>query len=211
MSVRRSAKMQKDPNVSARRQVQRHGLRERIMKGSEQNGARNAGSAREQYGSTRRVDQSISAHTGLSRGVPADHEVQSQVKKEDSCKREGTLREGLTQKQDCIQQNSKTWELQLACMPERECHQNSRREVACDSEKRSSCSSMRNAQHMTQRMRSEKSDDRERDMRIDDHPAMPDDPTDHAVAKTTQWCWRPLANCSGKVSHRPDREAGGDL
>ena len=30
---------------------------------------------------TRRVDQSISAHTGLSRGVPADHEVQSQVKK----------------------------------------------------------------------------------------------------------------------------------
>ena len=51
---------------------------------------------------------------------------------------------------------------------------------------------------------------RQRDTRIDDHPAMPDDPTDHAVAQTTQWSWRPLANCSGKVSHRPDREAGDD-
>ena len=36
---------------------------------------------------------------------------------------------------------------------------------------------------------------------------MPDDPTDHAVAQTTQWCWRPLANCSGKVSHRPEKQA----
>ena len=51
-------------------------------------------------------------------------------------------------------------------------------------------------------------DRRQRDMGIDDHPAMPDDPTDHAVAQTTLWCWRPLANCSGKVSHRP---AGDDL
>ena len=40
-------------------------------------------------------------------------------------------------------------------------------------------------------------DRRQRDTRIDDHPAMPDDPTDHAVAQTTQW--RPLANCSGNV------------
>ena len=52
---------------------------------------------------------------------------------------------------------------------------------------------------------------RQRDTRIDDHPAMPEDPTDHAVAQTTQWCWRPLANCSGRVSHRPDREASDDL
>ena len=32
---------------------------------------------REHEGSTRRVDRSISAHTGLTRGVPGDHEVQS--------------------------------------------------------------------------------------------------------------------------------------
>ena len=46
----------------------------------------------EQYGTTRRVDRSISAHTDLSRGVPADHDAQSQVKKKDSCKREDTRR-----------------------------------------------------------------------------------------------------------------------
>ena len=38
---------------------------------------------------------------------------------------------------------------------------------------------------------------------INDHPAMLDEPTDHAVAQTTQRCWRPLANCSGKITHRP--------
>ena len=53
---------------------------------------------REQYGSTRRVDRSISAHTGLSRGVPADHEAQRQVKTEDSCKKVKALEEGLIRK-----------------------------------------------------------------------------------------------------------------
>ena len=41
---------------------------------------------REQYGSIRRVDWSGSAHTGLSRGVPGDHEAQSQVKPKTAAK-----------------------------------------------------------------------------------------------------------------------------
>ena len=42
---------------------------------------------------------------------------------------------------DCAQQNSKAWEMQPASMPERG-HEKTRREVACDSVKRSSCSRM---------------------------------------------------------------------
>ena len=90
-------------------------------------------------------------------------------------------------------------DLQPACMPERECHQNTRREVACGSDKRKLMWQNAHMKHF----QSEKPGDRE--TRIDGHPAMPDDPTDHAVAQTTQCCWRPLTNCSGKVSHRPER------
>ena len=38
-----------------------------------------------------------------------------------------------------------------------------------------------------------------RDTRINDHPTMLDEPTDHAVAQTTRWCWRPLARRSGNI------------
>ena len=62
--------------------------------------------------------------------------------------------------------------------------------------------------HVAECVREAKIFDREakrRDTRVNDHPAMPDEPTDHAVAQTTQWGWRPLASRSGKISHRPDR------
>ena len=50
-----------------------------------------------QYGSTTRVDASISAHTGLSVGVRIDHEAQSQVKQKTAAKVKA-LEEGLTRK-----------------------------------------------------------------------------------------------------------------
>ena len=71
--------------------------------------------------------------------------------------------------------------------------------------KRGSCSSVRNAQHMKQRV--QRSQTTERDTRIDDHSAVLDEPVDHAVTSIAQWCWRPPANRGGNESPRPDGEA----
>ena len=101
-SVRCSAKMRKDPNVSpqasqtpraktrlARRSHERQPTepRQECLKHE-----------REQCGSTRRVDLSISAHTGLSRIVPAGHEAQSQAKQKTAAKMVKALEEGLSRK-----------------------------------------------------------------------------------------------------------------
>ena len=90
--------------------------------------------------------------------------------------------------------------LQPACMTERESHQNTRREVTCDSDKRNKDFSQRNA-------------------RID-CPAVLDDPKDHAMTAAmkaltgkvdtaqiiTQWCWRPPTNRSGNESREDQKE-----
>ena len=75
-------------------------------------------------------------------------------------------------------------------MPHKKSAQNSNawgRPRAGQTERKSSAhvktSSVRNAQRMKHSFQSDKSDDRERDTRIDDHPAVLDEPKDHAVAE----------------------------
>ena len=82
----KDAKMQKDPNVSPQASQTPSERTRFTRKSCERQSTERRREClkheREQYGSTRRVDQSISAHTGLSRGVPADHEVnKKQVQK----------------------------------------------------------------------------------------------------------------------------------
>ena len=180
-----SAKKQKvrtSVHKQVRRQGQRQDSRKKVMRASRGNGA----DVREARGRkrARRLHKAC-----LSRGVPADIEVQSRIRKD----RYPHLLEASSERKTSSQ-NSKAWELQPACMPERGTVTREAHVAECTHEATS-------ARETT----------RQRDTRIDDHPAMPDDPTDHAVAQTTQLCWRPLASRSGKISHRPDREAGDDL
>ena len=51
--------------------------------------------------------------------MPAEHEAQSQVNEEAAAGVKAFTR-SLTLKKDEISQNSKTWELQRTCMPERD-------------------------------------------------------------------------------------------
>ena len=96
--------------------------------------------------------------------MPADHEAQSQVKQKTPAKVKA-LGEGLTRKTVRIAK-FKIVETP-ACMTERDKSKHQR-----ESDKRGSCSGVRNAQHMKQRFQSEKSDDRET-----------------RGSMTTQWCW----------------------
>ena len=86
-SVRRSANMQKDPNFSPQAS-QTPGAKTRLARKSPTERRQEClKHEREQHGSTRRVDRSNSAHTGLSRGVPGDHEAQSQVEQKTAAKK----------------------------------------------------------------------------------------------------------------------------
>ena len=141
-SVRRSAKMQKDPNVRPQASQTPSAKTRLARKSHERQPTERRQEClkheREQCGSNRRVDRSISAHTGLSRGVPADHEAQSQVKQKTAAKVKA-LEEGLTSKTVRIAK-FKIVGMATLVHGREENHENTRREVASDSDKKSSCS-----------------------------------------------------------------------
>ena len=94
MTGAKDAKMQKDPIVSP--QASQTPSAKTWLKGKslerQPKIRRQECSEAQEKCSTKRVDQSISARTGLSRGVPADHEAQSQVKQKTAAKSEGIRR-----------------------------------------------------------------------------------------------------------------------
>ena len=96
-SVRRSAKVHRDLNVSPQAS-QTSSAKTRFTRKSHERQPRKRRQECEKHeressvAPPRRVDWSISAHTGLRRGVAADHEARSQGQTKDSCKSEGTRR-----------------------------------------------------------------------------------------------------------------------
>ena len=94
--VRRSAKIRKDPNVSPRESQTPSAKTRLAMSSQERQPTKRCQKClkheRESKKAPPDVQTGRSVHTYLSRGVPADHEARSQVKKKDSCKRESTRR-----------------------------------------------------------------------------------------------------------------------
>ena len=79
--------------------------------------------------------------------MPADHEAQSQVKRKTAAKSEGTLRRPHPEeRRDLAEVKSM---VTPACWTDREKVIRTR-EVSCDTDKRGSSGSVRNAQHMKQ-------------------------------------------------------------
>ena len=133
--------------------------------------------------------------------------------KKDSCKSGGT--QEIPHKKTSSQ-NSNAWGRPRA--GQRESHPNTCRELACDRDKRGSCGSVQNAQHMKQKI-SAREVRRQRETRgsmttLRCWMNQRTTPWPEAAMKTftkkvdtaqstTQWCWRPPTNRRGKESPRP--------
>ena len=172
----KDAKVQKDPNVSpqasqtpsAKTRFTRKSRERQPMKGCQ----RWWRHEREQYDSTRHVDWSISAHTGLS-----SRRARRPAKRKTAAKVKVPLRY-LTRKRARRIKMCGDAPVQDR---QRESHHNTRREVGCDSDKRNlGWQRAKRASHEAKDS-SQRSQTTERDTRVDDHPVL-DEPQDHAVA-----------------------------
>ena len=99
--VRRSAKKQKCQNVSPQASQTPSAKTRLTMSSQERQPTKRCQKCLKHERESCKAPTGRSAHTHLRRGVPADHEAQSQVKKKDSCKREGTQRRPHPRKRQC--------------------------------------------------------------------------------------------------------------